>query len=311
MLASSPSIPALSVPRKAFAYGIFPLTLALCGLVCGYAVAERIDYGRAFGALMLGLLAFYVALELAFPYRAEWTMTLDAFLQRDAKFLIANTLAQEAGRIAIGWASIHFSAKHAAAFSAWQSALKLIALFLLFEFLQYWYHRLSHELKGRAGLFLWRVHAAHHLPDRLYVMIHAIGHPIELLVTNVLLMLGLPILFGSSPKETFLFVLFANAIGIVSHLNADLRLGWLNYVFAGPETHRFHHSTVAGEAKNYGAVLMVFDLLFGTFVYKPGSHPSEVGVTDPQTYPDSKEVGAVLALPFRSVSAPVRDSTSG
>jgi sterol desaturase/sphingolipid hydroxylase (fatty acid hydroxylase superfamily) len=291
--ASAP--PVRSVLRGALAYGTFPLTLAICGVSCWYAM----DYGRMFGGLMLALLVFYVALELYFPYRPEWTMTLDSFIQRDAKFLIVNTLTQEAGRIAIGWAAIYFSARHAAAASVWHSALKLAALFLLFEFLQYWYHRWSHELKGRFGRFLWRVHAAHHLPERLYVMIHAIGHPIELLITNVLLMLGLPLALRCTPEETFVFIVFTNAIGIVSHLNADMRLGWLNYIFVGPEAHRFHHSTETGEAKNYGAVLMVFDLLFGTFVYRPGSHPQTVGVVDQQTYPDSKHVGAVLALPFR------------
>lgn len=266
-----------------------------------------LDYAKTFGLLMLAVLTFYVVLERFFPYRADWDMTMESFVQRDVKFLIVNTLVQESGRIAIGWFALKLALTSDGVLARWPAALSFLLLVVLFEFLQYIYHRLSHELKGRIGGFLWRIHAAHHLPDRLYVMIHAVGHPLDLLVTNVLMMLGLPYLLGASADVTLLFLVFVNAIGIVSHLNVDLRLGWLNYVFVGPEAHRFHHSADAREAKNFGAVLTCFDILFKTFVYRPGRDPKSVGVNDGLAYPDSTHVTDVLALPFRTQ----RDSTTG
>jgi len=132
-------------------------------------------------------------------------------------------------------------------------------------------------------------------------MIHAVGHPLELLVTNVVLMLGLPTALGCTPEVTFIFLVFANAIGLVSHLNVDLRLGWLNYLFVGPESHRFHHSTNTREAGNYAAVLPAVDVLFGTFIYRPGTHPTDIGVLAPHTYPPSTHVAHILALPFHKI----------
>lgn len=41
--------------------------------------------------------------------------------------------------------------------------------------------------------------------------------------------------------------------GLVSHCNVDLRAGWFNYLFAGTELHRYHHSGDPREAKNFGS----------------------------------------------------------
>ena len=70
---------------------------------------------------------------------------------------------------------------------------------------------------------------------------------------------------ASTPVLFWYSVMF-NTIGQLSHANIDTACGWLNYVFNTPEVHRYHHSRVPKEANtNYGQVLMVFDVLFGTF----------------------------------------------
>jgi len=298
--------------RAFFRYTAFPLTLLLCTIGCTYAILHHNNYAAAFSLLTLTVLAFYLVLENFFPYRSEWEMTFDSFVHRDAKFLAVNTLAQELGKIAIGWAALKLALGNHGILRNTSAFVALPVLFLSFEFLQYAFHRISHELRGRFGTFLWRIHAAHHLPDRLYVMIHAVGHPLELLVTNVVLMLGLPTALGCTPEVTFIFLVFANAIGLVSHLNVDLRLGWLNYLFVGPESHRFHHSTETREAGNYAAILPIVDILFGTFVYRPGTHPKNIGVPAPETYPASAELTRILTLPFsKSTPAPISSLPAG
>lgn len=75
-------------------------------------------------------------------------------------------------------------------------------------------------------------------------------------------------------------------------------MGWLSYVLAGTETHRYHHSANLLQAGNYGATLMIYDLLFGTFVYRPGIPPEELGIDPTAQMPDYAKTLAVLNLPF-------------
>lgn len=278
--------------------GAFPLTLFLCAVCCWWAISTGADYVAVHSRLILGVLAFYVLLEWALPLRADWSVTPETLFGRDLKFMIVNSGVQALGRAIFGGLAIMASTGRSGVLHGMPIYVALPALLLVFEFLHYWYHRWCHELRGPVGGFLWRVHAAHHLPRQLYALIHTVGHPLDLLVTGILLTVLLPAFLGCSPETAFLFAVFVNHQGMVSHLNVGLRLGWMNYIVAGPEVHRFHHSVHAAEAKNYGAVLMCFDQAFGTFVYRPGQAPAEVGVND-ESYPESTEFLKVLTLPFR------------
>lgn len=289
-----------SALRAGVTYGAYPVTLVLTIGVSTYAVWNKLDYEVIYGPLVMGLLAFYVALELLFPLKREWGMTFRNFFRRDVKYFVVNGITQGVGRAAVGWLAIRLSLNGTGPLRNVPFYFALPILFLISEFLHYWYHRLSHELPGKAGTFLWKVHAAHHLPDRVYVLMHAVGHPLDLLAMNILLMAVMPPLLGCAPDVTFVFVVISNLHGIVSHLNVDIRAGWFNDLFSLPEVHRYHHSTDVGEAKNYGSVWMLFDHLFGTFVYRPGQLPEALGVAEPERYPASVSILRVLAMPFTS-----------
>ncbi len=73
--------------------------------------------------------------------------------------------------------------------------------------------------------------------------------------------------------------------GTISHFNVDMRMGWLNYVFVGPELHRYHHSAKSHEAVNYGATVSLFDLLFYSFLYRQGVPPLALGLKLEDGYP--------------------------
>ena len=288
-------------------YGTYPFTLILCLVVCTYAVWRQLDFKAVYGPLVMGLMVFYLVIELLFPLKREWGMTFRTFFHRDVKFLVLNGAVQGVGQAAIGWIAITLSLDSKGPLRNVPFYFALPILFLLSEFLHYWYHRLSHEFGGRVGNFLWKTHAAHHLPDRVYVLMHAVGHPLDLLAMNILMMAILPPVLGCTPDVTFVFVVISNLHGIVSHLNVDIRAGWFNYLFSLPEVHRYHHSTDVTEAKNYGSVFMLFDHLFGTFVYHPGELPVQLGVAAPAKYPDSTKILAVLAMPFRP-ETPTRET---
>ena len=98
--------------------------------------------------------------------------------------------------------------------------------------------------------------------------------------------------------------------GTISHFNVDMRMGWLNYIFVGPELHRYHHSAASHEAVNYGATLSLFDLLAGTFLYRPGVAPLALGLKQEDGYPGQVASLQAFLFPFsvNVVSADDADS---
>ena len=102
---------------------------------------------------------------------------------------------------------------------------------------------------------------------------------------------------GLPPEGIVIALLVMGIQGIVSHSNLDLRAGWFNYIFVGSELHRYHHSADIKEAGNFATALSILDILFGTFVYRPGEMPAEVGIADP-AYPRSGQVLRIMLLPF-------------
>jgi hypothetical protein len=147
------------------------------------------------------------------------------------------------------------------------------------------------------GLTRGDSHAAHHLPQQVYVMMHAVAHPLNTFAVR--LILTAPLFFlGFSTEAIFVASLILGLQGLVSHFNVDIRVGWLNYVLVGTELHRYHHSADAAEAMNYGAVVPFWDILFGTFVYRPDAPPRALGVDSPSEYPADREILRVLGLPF-------------
>ena len=86
---------------------------------------------------------------------------------------------------------------------------------------------------------------------------------------------------------------------MVQHSNVDVRLGLLNWVVAGPELHRWHHSRHRTESEaNYGNALIVWDVLFGTRRLPDRAPPLDVGLAG-KPYPSSY-VAQILA-PFRGI----------
>jgi sterol desaturase/sphingolipid hydroxylase (fatty acid hydroxylase superfamily) len=127
--------------------------------------------------------------------------------------------------------------------------------------------------------------------------VYVVAHPINAIVVRFIL--TAPLFFlGFSTEAIFVASVIVGLQGVVSHLNVDIRAGWLNYVLVGTELHRYHHSADAAEAMNYGAVVPLWDIVFGTFIYRPGIPPCALGVSSPSEYPADREILHVLGLPF-------------
>jgi len=60
-----------------------------------------------------------------------------------------------------------------------------------------------------------------------------------------------------------------------------MRTGPLNLIFNTPQLHRWHHSRVTREGNtNYGENLMLFDLLFSTFLFPARRPPVNIGINE-------------------------------
>lgn len=280
-------------------YLLYPLLLAATLAVIYSAVKDGWDLKRTLWGYLGALLFALIAVEQLAPLSSDWSMTRASFL-RDLQYLAVSGLTIAAVRTGFGTLTIWFAEQHHGhGLLANVSIVPSVAIFLLvFELAQYWFHRLSHEGRGALGRFLWRVHVAHHLPDRVYVVMHGVFHPLNALITALLIQ-SCMLLLGLSPQAAFAATLLIDLQTMISHFNVDIRAGVFNYLFIGTELHRFHHSARIDEAKNYGTMLPLWDLLFGTFYHRPASHPSQLGLDGTGEYPPSQKLWQVLALPIR------------
>jgi len=174
----------------------------------------------------------------------------------------------------------------------WPIAVQGILVLVSGDFLRYWLHRACHKNK-----YLWRLHAVHHSPDKLYWLNVGRFHPLE----KALQFLGdsLPfILLGVSKEAIAFYFLFYTVNGFLLHSNVRLRYGVLNYIVNTAELHRWHHSKLSKESdNNYSNHVILWDLVFGTWFLPRGREVGPLGLRQ-KKYPMS--FLAQLAAPFKN-----------
>jgi sterol desaturase/sphingolipid hydroxylase (fatty acid hydroxylase superfamily) len=155
----------------------------------------------------------------------------------------------------------------------WPFAAQLALAVLAAEFGGYWMHRLAHETR-----WLWRFHASHHSSERVYWLNGFRVHPFNVIWHHAASVFVLK-LMGAGSAVLAAYLALAGVATVFQHANIRLLLGPLNWVFSTNELHRWHHSDRPEEAnRNYGGVLIVWDLLFGTYLRRPGAAPARYGL---------------------------------
>jgi ornithine lipid hydroxylase len=173
----------------------------------------------------------------------------------------------------------------------WPLSAQFVLLTLLAEFPRYWLHRLGHTLVP-----LWRFHAVHHAPRVLYWLNVGRFHPVDKALQFLVETLPF-LLLGVAPEVLGLYFVFYAVAGFYQHSNCRVRLGLLNWILAGPELHRWHHSARPAEGNaNYGNKLILWDVVFGTRFLPHRRRVGALGLLDP-SYPTG--FAAQLAAPFR------------
>ena len=279
-------------------YALYPALLAATIAFAWLSLQGSPDkLGRYYGYYLIAIIAVMVVVELLHPLRQEWKMTRASFLRRDLPFLLVGSVTLGTADYIVGWVTIQHSISHPSTLASLPLLPALVLALAAKDLLWYVYHRMAHQLNGPVGERLWKIHVAHHLPQQVYVLMHAVSHPIDAVLARALS--ALPLFFlGFSPEVVFLVSVLVSLQGLVSHFNVDIRVGWLNYFVVGTELHRYHHSADRQEARNFSAVVTLWDHLFGTFYYRPDAIPARLGVEQPDAYPSDKSILKVLVLPF-------------
>ncbi len=143
--------------------------------------------------------------------------------------------------------------------SDWPLGLQLLLALMVAEFGTYWRHRCFHEWP-----FGWRFHSVHHSSQRLYFLNATRFHFVDLCLAGLSSAIPLALL-GATQEVVVLVAIFTGIHGNWQHANVRYKLGWLNWVIASAELHRWHHSSLIRHTNsNYGNNLIIWDVVFGT-----------------------------------------------
>ncbi|HEY1260251.1 MAG TPA: sterol desaturase family protein [Stellaceae bacterium] len=159
-------------------------------------------------------------------------------------------------------------------------AASLVAGFLLLDLIRYGVHRCEHKVR-----LLWRLHALHHSDPDVDVTTAVRHHPLEYLLTAAVYW-GVVVAFDIPLTAVALHGAAAFAATAFQHGNIRLPEQlerWLQPMLMTTDLHRVHHSVARQHAdSNYGAVLSVWDRIFGTYVAISRNRQDEIvfGVAD-------------------------------
>jgi sterol desaturase/sphingolipid hydroxylase (fatty acid hydroxylase superfamily) len=269
----------------------------LGGSALGVALlSQRVPVVVAMGVVNVLAGAAILAAEAALPYRRAWQgahgdvgTDLGYLVMTGAALLLAGTPLMAAFGAAAAWLARDGGGTLWPAH--WPRLLQLALALLVYELGSYSFHRLCHHTR------LWRLHSVHHSVLRLHGLNAIRSHPIDLLLA-VATTSG-PLLLLGVDERLFAQVTVIGTVNMwLQHANADLRTGWLDWVFVTPNIHRWHHSTQMREQQhNLGANLVFWDVVFRTRLAPPDRAPPEqVGTGHDRPYPESF-LGQLLA-PF-------------
>ena len=139
------------------------------------------------------------------------------------------------------------------------SAAPWLLAFVAVDFVYYWWHRLSHEVN-----VLWAAHVVHHQSED-YNLAVALRQAVATSFTSLpfylpLALLGVPTVVYATVSA------FSTLYQFWIHTELLGKLGPLELVLNTPSHHRVHHAVNPRYLdRNYGATLIVWDRIFGTF----------------------------------------------
>ncbi len=140
----------------------------------------------------------------------------------------------------------------------------IIISFLVLDFFGGWLvHLVQHKT-----LLLWRFHIIHHSDNKVDVTTGLRHHPMESILRGIFFLLG--VMFSGAPMYAVMIfqtlLVFSTQFTHANLLLPKYLEGALSYFFVSPGMHKVHHHRqLPYTDSNYGAVLSIWDRIFGTF----------------------------------------------
>jgi sterol desaturase/sphingolipid hydroxylase (fatty acid hydroxylase superfamily) len=148
-----------------------------------------------------------------------------------------------------------------------QPLVSFVLYLLLFDFVDYLYHRAQHRFH-----WWWQLHAVHHSQRQMTLWTDNRNHLLDdLLRDSVFVLLALAV--GVPPGQFIALVAVTQLVESLSHANVRLDFGPLRWVIVSPRFHRLHHAIGLGHESagqgslgghNFAVLFPVWDRLFGT-----------------------------------------------
>jgi sterol desaturase/sphingolipid hydroxylase (fatty acid hydroxylase superfamily) len=177
----------------------------------------------------------------------------------------------------------------------WTGANVLGAILISFLLLDFFGGWLVHVVQHKTPV-LWRFHMVHHADNNVDVTTGLRHHPIESILRGVFFFMGI-IISGAPMYAVMIFQTVLVLFVAFTHANISLprRLdGVLSLVFVSPNMHKVHHHWKQPFTDtNYGAVLSIWDRLFGTF---KKLDPSQIHYGLDRYYPNEHDENFLMLL---------------
>lgn len=159
----------------------------------------------------------------------------------------------------------------------WPVWAQVIFAGLIIDFGLWGMHWLSHK-----NSFLWRLHALHHSPERLYWLNGERRHPLSAILLSIP-GISVVVFLGAPPIITACWLSIVAVHLAFQHANLDFSVGKFRKVIAVAEIHRWHHKREFEDAQvNFGEFWLFWDHVFGTYLFKiNGVHAGDVGMREP------------------------------
>jgi sterol desaturase/sphingolipid hydroxylase (fatty acid hydroxylase superfamily) len=235
------------------------------------------------GDLSLGLVTFVagaslIVIERVWPQQPGWVVADEEWWHDIGHFVFGFAL----GSFGATWlAQVAVATPVVVAWpSRWPLIGQVVLGLVIAEFFIYWQHRILHSVPA-----LWPLHALHHDTGRMTFFKTTRIHALDIGSATFLSLA--PLLALGAPLAVLLWVTaFGNFTAQMQHANVKMPTpAWLNRVVGTPAVHWLHHSIDKREGNsNFGMNLMVWDLVFGTFI-PPAPAPCTTLGIEPRIVP--------------------------
>lgn len=227
----------------------------------------------------LAIIAFFIVLEFFLPREPIKFLKRGFWLELLWYFIAQGVLLQI---LVFSYLNKFYSAHSLHLVTNLPVWLQCIVLIVGLDFFDYWMHRLSHN-----WFPLWRTHEVHHTATELNWLSGSRIHVLELVTVRVI---GGALLAALGPADTavYVFGIVDSFMGLFTHSNLRINIGYLKYIINSPEMHRVHHlASKEHQFSNFANKFAMWDWLFGTARLPQTNEIERIGYGIGYHYPQS------------------------